>query len=1795
MSRARFAKDPKSTENPGGGQGDVGQQQTANKKATKIRHDFGKRWHRFRVLTPRAFILRGSRAMTDLRFKYRSRGRQAAPCAVVAVVYGRLFQPKEWTCDYIDQVLEHGDKLFRASATRCRLRDDEYLKTGLVHNEFYVGLCKVLVCIEDSGIRGNLFGASMGRSDLAEGLERFLRDDGAGVITAQGTSVAVWRPPGDAASFLCYDPAACDETGLRRAGGTACLIRFKCANDLHDHLLKNLDRRYDSRYCIDKVTVLRVTEIGRDFIDRLPSIAGRPMIQKSVLRSINPIDMDEHKGDCTKPVPKDYRLRAPTAKIHKEPLSISISNYSIDRRFATEPLVTRNDFHETGYSYDDMRVNVPSTFAELPGKVAVLHGLTHEGSEMYKGKGAQNVANCVAAVAMKEVHPVRTWKSPKLDEILMLGDSLYATVKSDKATIKTMTAADLNDTRVQIDDRKLAVDVDLITVTGTISSKLPSVLNLKQALEEFFLVNETGVIETTTMAAAVWSDDDYYLFDPRPCDATGVRVREEKAVKAAGRAREAEAPATEKKATGSCCVIRLPDVSSLAAMLLKNVDPMRKNDRFTIRHVSVADDVPGTRMWNEFRPGVAGKTWVLRGEISNVNEAFEEENQGYQGLAMPVVALISAREIPPAKWTSETVDEAVREGDAYYNWCKPAEREEEKLERPFLVQDLKRNLYSKNRKVSVDIEEAAVVGDLLAPDDSELPNLEKGLRQFFEDKQYAIVEAKRLPVAVWKVEEELKNYYYFDPNPRDQLGQLSAERDEENSACVVRTSDLAALAELIRKNAGDAEGENEFVIHNLKSVGAAMTNEEIEADKRIPVVPELNNYSKLGDTGALLLGTIDQSDETVFKRRTRDKQQAANSLATLATTTWYRELVDDILKVGDKLTGDNLINLPEAEAEEEPARNYLIPSEIAEDFVIGVNRMSVGLEEESVSGRTTDVARLLEQFFEGNAMGVFRQGDTMMPIWREGKVFFVMDPRGRNARGERTDKGGAAAVMWSTDIASLANSLREAARGDDFVIDAVTVENAYETRVAEARRLKRTTSGDDLWHNFPKLADGVWSIEGKVPMMDGRFDEANRGRQSAAVSTMAIVFSKAYQPKYWTPSVLDEIIVTGDKLHSKCVERLGTGSAPLVNEIISEFFLSNRRIVLTIKDCVQAGGLTGRPPKVQDLQSGINSFFKEHDAGVLIAGGRNLAVWKAGNAHYALIPDWLVTVEETTTAAPRVFRFRDVSLLAEYLLRHLGQEGDYQITAIDVLDWDKLPPWKPDPSPAIRPGNLPPLNAYRRLQGEARAILRGGYHQGDEVFPEDLRNRQTAANCVVALGMSVVKSPVTWTRKTMDEILAIGSGVHRETRKARPTKTRLKPKDIIRVFHVGVNVLTADVEPNTVTGLVAIAPPDPEEEKKKKKKGPVEKKKPGIDRDRKKVVQRERTPPPPPILLEEGLRKFFQDNRAGILVTDRGMIGIWKDLGVYFMYDSRARGNQGLLDPYGTACVMWFACMEPLYDVIFANIDPREKHGTFEICRVIIKTVKLAPLPCPAGFRPRFDRIASSKKKVPTIAGVESLSEYSVVDEELSVLCGTLHMNHRAFALMNRGLQSTAIAAVAIAVGLLHVPSTWTPDLVDAILRHGDSLHTDSARAARPGARNLSPRELLTVFVVGDCRATVHVHRHTAAGLLHAYDLAEALATFFRANCAGVLHTANLAVAVMQHCGKFYLVDPCARDRRGRPAHDGAACVIRCDSIARMAAIFVANCNLRQPNVYTLNAVNVLDLHFFSDTRTDVCPPKCGQ
>lgn len=317
--------------------------------------------------------------------------------------------------------------------------------------------------------------------------------------------------------------------------------------------------------------------------------------------------------------------------------------------------------------------------------------------------------------------------------------------------------------------------------------------------------------------------------------------------------------------------------------------------------------------------------------------------------------------------------------------------DEEKI---LTLRNLKNIVYHKKCRVVIELDESRIVGDLRSSGDSDLPSMERGIKDFFENHRFGLVEANKKYFAVWKFEEELRDkskeaaYYLFHDKPDERFAQLikpeADSKADDSLACVLRFLDpneiAIVLTELLQSE--DENSKADFFIHEVKvtSISEPMADEEIERDKAIPIKPELKNYSPLGEIGAFLAGSFNQSNEILFKKATRDKQQAASALVTLATTKlfdphlWYRQVLDDILKMADKLTEENAKNIPEIDEDDaQSARDYLLPSEVVErEFFIGVNEIAVEVEEEAAAGKLTELAKTLQDFFSSNKMGILR-------------------------------------------------------------------------------------------------------------------------------------------------------------------------------------------------------------------------------------------------------------------------------------------------------------------------------------------------------------------------------------------------------------------------------------------------------------------------------------------------------------------------------------------------------------------------------------------------------------------------------------------------------------------------------------------------------------------------------------------------------------------------------------------------------------------------------------------------------
>ena len=358
--------------------------------------------------------------------------------------------------------------------------------------------------------------------------------------------------------YFYFEPLPADERGQRDSLGAAFLLRSTNVDDVVEALLANLNCKHDTRFCLDGIGVLGLKRVVRPSFGCSPGATDpRDVYPEAKAPVVTACDLQRAKVDCTFAICKDAETPpAPCStaavSVNKVPLTIEITNCEVEARLAARPLAEQQ-LQTDEYTYDDVRANEPETFRALGAQRAILHGWTSELSSVYKAKGAQSVANCAMALGMHEVHPVRTWLRTSLDDVLQLGNWLHEQLKAAKPSIKNVTAADLRDMKFevcslelfiwnfvrdrthlldvlnQIDGRKLLVKVDLMTVVGTVSSKVPTVLNLKQGLEAFFVDDTRAILEISTQAVAIWSQDGYYyMFDSKPCDMDGMHVVEDK-------------------------------------------------------------------------------------------------------------------------------------------------------------------------------------------------------------------------------------------------------------------------------------------------------------------------------------------------------------------------------------------------------------------------------------------------------------------------------------------------------------------------------------------------------------------------------------------------------------------------------------------------------------------------------------------------------------------------------------------------------------------------------------------------------------------------------------------------------------------------------------------------------------------------------------------------------------------------------------------------------------------------------------------------------------------------------------------------------------------------------------------------------------------------------------------------------------------------------------------------------------------------------------------------------------------
>ncbi|CAG4949359.1 unnamed protein product [Parnassius apollo] len=568
-------------------------------------------------------------------------------------------------------------------------------------------------------------------------------------------------------------------------------------------------------------------------------------------------------------------------------------------------------------------------------------------------------------------------------------------------------------------------------------------------------------------------------------------------------------------------------------------------------------------------------------------------------------------------------------------------------------------------------------------------------------------------------------------------------------------------------------------------------------------------------------------------------------------------------------------------------------------------------------------------------------------------------------------------------------------------------------------------------------------------------------------------------------------------------------------------------------------------------------WFASNKYGVVCAKGYCVGVWKAADdKSYCLWDPHAVgpTGKFSPGGAAALVLFSTVDQLAETIKKNvemLERPGinRYSISSVKVF-WE----FSQTAGPVTPQGTVPDegyewkvLTAYVET-ARGRTILRGTRPPDLVKFSRDAI-LQSACGAIAGACMSHIRRPPLWTRRTVDEVMAIGSQLFTASLSSlgyefRPGEDVLLPLQVLKRFLLGVNYVRYDLQ-SVYSG---------------------------------KLEQKE----PTEMTVRCALERFFEDHTHGILWSMPHAVAVWRYPGAppYYMLEPHACGTTGLrvdAQDDGAACVLTFtspklmafaylqnvpATERPKHDfqlyAISVTVQPIKKFGGVEPPLVRAPPgINLVPATSKVGVDGSLRRAAESDRKHPPgsvtcldaqraaelkdreegkLKGQRNTTGWLVLNDGTQYLSAQHSMACRKFSAASRGKQALACSVMAVAMTRVEDVCRWCPTILDQILESGDQLYQDSYLHYRPQRKVLTIEQILRKFYTpGNCVCRVVVYKARQHGRVDT-DLLQQLTEFFREERSGVFVAGNgdFAVALFRTPRGFYMFDPADRDRYGR-------------------------------------------------------------
>ncbi|CAH2003564.1 unnamed protein product [Acanthoscelides obtectus] len=178
-------------------------------------------------------------------------------------------------------------------------------------------------------------------------------------------------------------------------------------------------------------------------------------------------------------------------------------------------------------------VDVPDAWYSFKGLVPgkwILRGTVAQSNKKFpeKSRNFQSPANCLMAITLQYLVPMKDWDSETVDQVLDKGDQLYneTLVYLEKQSIfesKMLMLNELN-TVFKFPTQEAVFIIDECVVNGSLKEG-NDLLSLEKGLEMFFRDNDRGIVAVTNISVAVWRHEGvYYYFDSHNRDDKGFVV-----------------------------------------------------------------------------------------------------------------------------------------------------------------------------------------------------------------------------------------------------------------------------------------------------------------------------------------------------------------------------------------------------------------------------------------------------------------------------------------------------------------------------------------------------------------------------------------------------------------------------------------------------------------------------------------------------------------------------------------------------------------------------------------------------------------------------------------------------------------------------------------------------------------------------------------------------------------------------------------------------------------------------------------------------------------------------------------------------------------------------------------------------------------------------------------------------------------------------------------------------------------------------------------------------------------------